>query len=75
MDESKLTPIGRAFLAVVQKHWPQFLAFASIREYGELFFDYPSPLSAQATTLWISADVHLDEIIIGLTGSHSHGGP
>lgn len=75
MDKSKLARIGSAFLDVVRTRWPEFLPFASITEFGELRIEFPSPISPRMPVLWITTDVHSDEVIVGFGGGHSHGGP
>ena len=75
IDEGRLTLIGSKFLRVIKDRWPEFLNFASLQVDNELVIEYPSPHSANAPVLWISADVHLDEMIVGLAGPHSNGGP
>ena len=75
MDASKLAPIGKEFLAVVQARWPEFLKYASVDDSGSLVIEYPSPSRTDAAQLWISADADFDEVVIGFGGSHSHGGP
>lgn len=75
LDEARLTEIGTAFLAVVRGRWLAFLKFASLSEFDEVTIEYPSPHTAHALALWISADVHTDEVIVAFAGGHSHGGP
>ena len=75
MDASKLAPIGKEFLAVVQARWPEFLKYAAVDDSGSLVVEYPSPSRPDDAQLWISADADFDEVIIGFGGSHSHGGP
>ncbi|MFT7463067.1 MAG: hypothetical protein ACI9EF_001409 [Pseudohongiellaceae bacterium] len=75
LDESRLTEIGTAFLRVVRARWPELEDFASLSEYDELTIECPSPHTAHAPVLWISADVHTDEVIIAFAGGHSSGGP
>ena len=75
MDATKLAPIGREFLAVVQLRWPDFSKHAAVDGSGSLVIEYPSPTRPADALLWISADADFDEIIIGFGAGHSHGGP
>ncbi|MCR9248484.1 MAG: hypothetical protein NXI31_25945 [bacterium] len=75
METSSLAPICRALVAVLRRRWPEFLDCAEINELGDLVVNYPSPHRDDGEALWISADVDLDEIVIGFGHAHSHGGP
>ncbi len=73
MDESQLPPINRAFLAVACERWPEFLPSASIQDFGELVIECPLQSPDAGPILWVSADDHLNEVVIGLAGGHSLG--
>ena len=74
MSRKEPSPIYLAFLSVVQERWPEFMSYSSISEHGDLVVEYPSPYTMNASVLWISADVHYDEIIVSFGGGHMHGG-
>jgi hypothetical protein len=72
IDPAKYEGVAKAFAEVALERWPEFLQFA-MDEDGSLRFDIPAP--SGATDLMIIADIDCDEIIIGIGGGHSHGGP
>jgi hypothetical protein len=75
MDENPTTSIVDAFAGVVQRCWPEFLAYSAHLEDGSLEICIPSPYRYEGKYLTILADNHLDEVIVGFGSAHSHGGP
>lgn len=72
IDPTEFEGVAKAFAEVAIERWPEFLRFAK-DEAGSLRFDIPAP--SGETDLMIIADVDCDEMIIGIGGGHSHGGP
>ena len=72
IDHTKFEGVAKAFADVAIERWPEFLQFAKDED-GSLRFDIPAP--SGVTDLMIIADIDYDEVIIGIGGGHSHGGP